>query len=679
MEAFLQRLKERKLVQWALAYIAAAFALIQVLDVVAQRFGWPDALERVLILALALGFLVTLVVAWYHGEKGAQKVSGTELLILALLLGVGGGLLLRFARQDAATSPSAQTHADTATSASSTAAIPDKSIAVLPFENLSGDKDNAYFVAGMQDLILTKLADIGDLKVISRTSTAKYASHPGDLKTIGEQLRVATILEGSVQKQGNQVLINVQLIDAKTDVHLWAQAYPRTLDSIFGVEGEVAQAVADALKAKLTGAEQRAVASKGTDNPAALDAYLRGRALDNAGLSYLSVGRVVDFYQQAVREDPHYVQAWAALVIAMSGNYMNGYDAQRSTAQAIRDAADTALRLQPDAAESLQAQGAYFYRVQRDYAAARAFYLRALDKQPGNVDTLSELFFVERRMGLWNAAIAHFHAVLTLDPRNYGQIAQGAAEIFFYLHRYDEARGYLMQALKVAPDDSATNAILASLELSLGQLDAADAWLVKVPADSSDYYETLAVTQQLLYRRRYPDLAARAARILARDESNWNDGDFVALIAAAWAERWSGHSDRARQDFAKLRHAIDVRGGIGSAAQMNNFQWQAPLIYAGLGDWQQADAVASQAVGFAQGDTVETAFAMQAQAIVYAQQGERDKALALLTRLLAMPAGSTPPQLALDPFWDPLRSDPRFVALSKQPIVEYRIPPTDAR
>ncbi|HXS04058.1 MAG TPA: hypothetical protein VN731_06255, partial [Rhodanobacter sp.] len=265
MAEFIARLKQRKLVQWALAYVAASFALIQVLDVVAQRFAWPDQLERVLIIALAVGFFAVIVLAWYHGERGAQKVSGTEIVILALLLAIGGGLLWRFERAPSATSsPDAaqrnpgKINPDSIAGATSSGlpvaiaqavSIPAKSIAVLPFENLSEDKGNAYFADGMQDLILTKLADIGDLKVISRTSTAKYQSHPDNLKVIAQQLGVATILEGSVQKAGDQVLINVQLIDAHTDSHIWADSYTRTLDNIFGVEGEVAQKIADALKA----------------------------------------------------------------------------------------------------------------------------------------------------------------------------------------------------------------------------------------------------------------------------------------------------------------------------------------------------------------------------------------------------------------------------------------------
>src|SRR5690348_13044062 len=230
MNELIARLKQRKLVQWALAYVAFAFALLQGMDVVAHQFGWPDGLQRGITLALVVGFPVMLVLAWYHGERGAQKVSSTEIVILALLLAIGGGLLWRFERATPATgslraassTDAAQRNPGATPASIPIAAIPAKSIAVLPFENLSEDKGNAYFADGMQDLILTKLADIGDLKVISRTSTAKYESHPDNLKVIAQQLGVATILEGSVQKAGNQVLINVQLIDAHTDSHIWA-------------------------------------------------------------------------------------------------------------------------------------------------------------------------------------------------------------------------------------------------------------------------------------------------------------------------------------------------------------------------------------------------------------------------------------------------------------------------
>jgi adenylate cyclase len=251
MNEFLQRLKQHKLVQWSLAYIAVAFALMQGIDIVAQRFGWPEQTMRVVIIALSIGLFVTLVLAWYHGERGEQRVTGTELLILAVLLVTVGGLVWRFA--SGVREPAAKVAPDEK-AAMTGAPISDKSIAVLPFENLSSDHENAYFATGIQDEILTKLAKIGALKVISRSSTKQYESKPGNLRDVGRELGVASILEGSVQKAGQIVRVNVQLIKAATDEHLWAETYDRTLDNILGVESEIAQMVAEALHARLTGA-----------------------------------------------------------------------------------------------------------------------------------------------------------------------------------------------------------------------------------------------------------------------------------------------------------------------------------------------------------------------------------------------------------------------------------------
>src|SRR5690348_12494502 len=361
---FLARLKQRKLVQWAIAYVAFAFALLQGLDVVAQRFNWPGALERHLILALAIGFFVVLILAWYHGERGAQHVGGAELLILALLLGIGGALIWRLspgtgitqlgpATAGAPKFPIASRRPADTTSVSA-APIPAKSIAVLPFENLSNDKDNDYFAAGMQDLILTKLADIGDLKVIARTSTAKYASHPDDLKIVGRQLGVASILEGSVQKQGKQVLINVQLIDAGSDSHLWAQDYTRTLDNVFGVEGEVAEKIAAALDAKLSSAETANLVAVPTRNEAAYDLFLRAEYKTNqaelGGGSPLFLAAAIPLYRQAIEKDPSFALAYARLSYAESYftyEGAGGQDAAQLNERARGDA-EQALKLAPD-------------------------------------------------------------------------------------------------------------------------------------------------------------------------------------------------------------------------------------------------------------------------------------------------------------------------------------------
>src|SRR5438270_6865860 len=244
----------------------------------------------------------------------------------------------------------------------SAAAVSEKSIAVLPFENLSRDPDNAYFTDGIQDEILTRLSKIAALKVISRTSTQRYKSAPDNLRDVGRQLGVANLLEGSVQKVANAVHVNVQLIRAANDEHLWAESYNRKLDDVFGVEGEVASAIADQLKTKLSGAEQKAVAEKPTENAEAYDVYLRAVAIDNAG-NLDTTKRVADLYAEAVRLDPQFALAWARLAVARSYLFLNGIDLDKNSGAAVKDAADRAISLQPDLGEAWLAQGVYRYRV----------------------------------------------------------------------------------------------------------------------------------------------------------------------------------------------------------------------------------------------------------------------------------------------------------------------------
>src|SRR5437867_5479215 len=313
-----------------------------------------------------------------------------------------------------------------------------KSIAVLPFDNLSDDKSNAYFAEGIQDEILTRLSKIAALKVISRTSTRKYKSAPDNLREVGNQLGVANLLEGSVQKIANAVHINVQLIRAATDEHLWAESYNRKLDDVFRVEGEVASAIADQLNAKLTGAEQKAVAEKPTENAAAYDVYLRAVAIDNAG-NLDTTKRVADLYAEAVRLDRQFALAWARLAVARSYLYFNGIDLDKNSGAAVKDAADRAISLQPDLGEAWLAQGVYRYRVLRDFQGALQSYEEALRRLPNNALVLEQIGHLERRLGQINAAQKHYQAAAQLDPRNIG-ILSTTAETLSGLRRFDEAQ-----------------------------------------------------------------------------------------------------------------------------------------------------------------------------------------------------------------------------------------------
>ena len=339
--SFLEELKRRHVWRVAIAYAVAGWLLVQVATQVFPFFSIPDWAVRLVVILIAIGFPVAVVFAWIfeltpegirrtapsdspgarapqaHHSVG-QKLNVIIVAMLVLAVGLLGWRLYAVRHMSPIAKPIA---AVAATEPAATQSVPAKSIAVLPFENLSNDKDNAYFVAGMQDLILTKLADIGDLKVISRTSTQKYKSHPGNLKLVGTELGVATILEGSVQKAGDQVLINVQLIDTRTDSHIWAQSYQRTLDNIFGVEGDVAQQIAAALKTKLSGTETAILVAVPTHNQAAMDLFLRAEFLANKGATNYdsaSYKVAIPLYQQAIQHDAGFALAYARLSYAES-------------------------------------------------------------------------------------------------------------------------------------------------------------------------------------------------------------------------------------------------------------------------------------------------------------------------------------------------------------------------
>ena len=269
MNEFLQRLKQRKLVQWAIAYVAAAFALLQGLDIVAQRFGWPDSIERILIIASCVGFFVTLVLAWYHGERGAQRVSGTELLILALLLSLGGGLLWRFA----AASQKA------IASAAPPVAIPEKSVAVLPFVNMTSEKENDYFADGLSEEILNSLARIDGMQVVGRTSSFQFKGKTDDLRAIGQKLGAATVLEGSVRRGGERARITAQLIRASDGIHLWSETYDRTLTDTLAVQVDIAEQVAGVLNVVLDDQQRARMRAEGVKNVDAFIAYQKGLQL----------------------------------------------------------------------------------------------------------------------------------------------------------------------------------------------------------------------------------------------------------------------------------------------------------------------------------------------------------------------------------------------------------------
>ena len=545
----------------------------------------------------------------------------------------------------------------TETASVSTPPIQEKSIAVLPFQNLSDDKSNAYFSEGIQDEILTRLSKVAALKVISRTSTMKYKSEPENLREVGKQLGVAHILEGSVQKVANAVKVNVQLIRAATDEHLWAESYNRKLDDVFGVEGEVASAIADQLNAKLTGAEQKAVAEKPTENAAAYDVYLRAVAIDNAG-NLDTTKRVADLYAEAVRLDPQFALAWARLAVARSYLYFNGIDLDKNSGAAVKDAADRAISLQPDLGEAWLAQGVYRYRVLRDFQGALQSYEEALRRLPNSALVLAQMAHLERRLGQADVAQKHYQAAAQLDPRNV-DILLTLADSFQSVRRYDEARRIVDRVLEMSPGNEAALAAKAFSFQAQGRLNEAAEILAKAPANSQDDSLAFARVAQLCDERRFEEAIAQIQQHTPAAFAN----DPRTLTLLGYCQKFTGHEDEARATLTRAASAMKPTPDSVVLVDARQLPCYLAWVYAFLGEKEKALEQARHAINDYESDALSKPFAEASLAIVEAQVGDIDSAISALPHLLEVPNGETCGDLQLNSLWDPLRRDPRFEKL----------------
>src|SRR5712675_403944 len=506
MSSFFRELKQRKVYRVAVGYAVVAWLVVQISATVIPAYHAPEWILPLVITAVALGFPVALVLAWaFDIEGGAIKktpestvatLSGANRRRVWLLAAVGliisafaiGGYWLWHPWRKALTvlQPPPATMP----------AILEKSVAVLPFENLSSDPDNAYFADGIQEEIRTRLARIADLKVISRNSTQRYQSKPGNLAEIAKQLGVVHILEGSVQKAADQVRVNVQLVNVQTDSQLWAETYDRKLTDIFSVESEIAIRIATSLQAKLTGREEQALAAKPTNNPEAYDAYLRGLAFESrSNYSSDALFKAIDFYALAVRLDPNFALAWARL----SGVHALLYSNRRDTTIARRDAAKAALenaqRLQPNSPETLLFTGYYQYWVLHDYGLAKATFERVSKKLPGNSEVLYALAAIARSEGHWDESVAYWERGLALNPRNKALLTE-VAFTYASLRQFPKAEKLYDRALDILPNELSLMALKASIYQAEGNLQEAAKLLAQVNAETdSDVAVRMKLTQ----------------------------------------------------------------------------------------------------------------------------------------------------------------------------------------
>ena len=677
MKSFFAELQRRHVYKVGAAYAVAGWLLVQIVTQVFPIFEVSSLAQRIIVLVIVAGFPVALVLAWLfditahgivrtselpptgeapevrRGRRGSDRklnyVLGALLLVAIAYFAADHFGLISESRK---------------TSVAATA-IDAKSIAVLPFENLSSDKENAYFADGIQDEILTRLSKVAALKVISRTSTQKYKSAPDNLREIGKQLGVANLLEGSVQKSGNAVHVSVQLIRVATDEHLWAESYNRKLDDIFGVEGEVAKAIADALQAKLTGGEQQALAVKPTNNPEAYDAYLRGLAFEaRAGSSPTDAEKAIGFYERSVQLDPAFALAWARLSRANAQEYFFGRDTTAGRRDATEQALYTAQKLQPNSPETLLAQAYYQYWVLRDYELAKATFARVHELSPGSSQIPGALAAIARRQGHWDESVSYIEQTLTLDPRNTSWLAN-AAGTYAMLRQFPAALKMYDRLLDIVPNDPETVGAEAAIYQADGNLDQAAKLLAGVNAQTPSPTAFLAKINQLFFERHCDD----AIRILESRLAESRDLADLERLNYQWslgrAQNCAGDIAGARATAQQMLRPLET---ICRRDPDNPvFSEGLSLVHAVLGEKDAAIKEAERAITLLSSakDAVDGPGCEENLAIVEVLVGEKDRAIPRLQHLLAIPYTNflTPALLRLDPQWDPLHGDSRFQKL----------------
>ena len=696
--SFFEELRRRNVIKVAIAYAVVAWLVLQFSDVVLNNIEAPGWVFQAIMLVLAVGFALALFFAWAfemtpEGLKKEKDVDRSQsivqqtgrkldFIIIGLLVLVAGYFIWesRFASQgpERVSGAPASQSVDRAGAESTPAATEaGNSIAVLPFANRSMQEEDLFFTDGIHDDLLTQLAKISDLKVISRTSMMKYKDTQLTIPQIAEELGVSTILEGGVQRAGKRIRINAQLIDVRNDQHVWAETFDRemTIDNIFDIQSEITRQIVTAVRGELSDEESATLAQRPTESLEAYEAYLQAQAMlnraDYVQENYIQAETWLD---KAVALDPAYAQAWASLVEVHGQAAWIGYDSSPQRAQAAKEAVENAVKFGPGQAETLAAEGEYLYRIVNDYPASVEKFRAATAKAPGNAHLLERLAVAQRRAGLFDGSIASFRKALQLDPGNV-RSATLLADTLISTYRFDEAVPLIEEWMIKVPDARDLRAYrVRAYYQGYGDLESARELLdTLTPWAGSDFYSESTTVS--LYERDYEALLKLfelpAIEIMTRNRG-WSGYD---SWLKGFAHRAVGNEAAARVQFQSGVDQVIVLEITNT--QIDGFDQQyLALVYAGLGEFDKAMQAADKAVQIiaAGGDRMFGADMNETRALVLAMAGRREEALAEIERLLDTPNGFTRWMLHLDPTWDFFRDDPRFVALATPSEQESKAP-----
>jgi TolB-like protein/Tfp pilus assembly protein PilF len=661
MSGFFEEIKRRKVYRSAVAYVVVAGGVIQLASAVFPAWELPAWALRLVIVLLLIGFPISLILAWAldvtpKGIRTTPTLPSTPrrrrnviaLLVVGIMVSATAGFFLL---------PRAS------------ARKIDKSIAVLPFENFSEDKDNAFFADGIQDDILTNLAKISDLKVISRTSVMGYRGKEKNVREIGKALGVSTILEGSVRKDKNRVRLNVQLINAVNDEHIWAEDYDRDLTDVFAIQTDLAQKIAHELQAKLSPTEKAQMTRKPTENGEAYLAFVQAHNLHTQMEDFEKLKQAEQLYERALQLDPNFALA-SADFSRLESWIFHTFDPTPPRREKARSLADRALKLQPDCPECHLALGFSFYYGDRDYENALKEFAMAQRGLPNEAEVYLATGAIQRRQGKWTESTANLEKATSLSPNETWPL-QNLTLNYQKLRNFDAANKTIDRALKLSPESFSLWSIKAELEIAgKGTLEIAERGAKLLSTSQMPENEKThlagAIVQTLLLQRKYTEALREADslkdELLAREPEGLCSKYEVIGIAKKMLKDETG----AREAFLTSRryaekYLSDAPNEATRHAKLAEILAWLDQKDASIAEAKRATEILPESI-----DAFEGPNMTQTLAEVYALVGEQEKAIDLLDGLLSRPSSVTVAILRVIPIWDPLRDDPRFIELLKK-------------